>query len=54
MREQVLQAKKKDHRAELFDRAVKAGNEIQSANRKLLLRMRLCVVLFVPHIHTNY
>ncbi|KAF7986122.1 hypothetical protein HWV62_41567, partial [Athelia sp. TMB] len=37
----ILQAKTTDHRAELFDRAIKAGNEMQSANRKLLLRMRL-------------
>ena len=38
---QILKAKKKDHRAELFARAIKAGSDIQSANRKLLLRMRL-------------
>ncbi|KZP06077.1 hypothetical protein FIBSPDRAFT_331554 [Athelia psychrophila] len=37
----ILQAKTTDHRSELFDRAIKAGNEMQSANRKLLLRMRL-------------
>lgn len=38
---QILKAKKQDHRAELFTRAIKAGSDIQSANRKLLLRMRL-------------
>ncbi|EAU83783.2 G protein pathway suppressor 1 [Coprinopsis cinerea okayama7 len=37
----ILQAKKTDPRAELFARATKAGNDIQAANRKLLLRMRL-------------
>jgi len=37
----ILQAKKTDYRAELFARAIKAGREMQSANRKLLLRMRL-------------
>lgn len=40
---QILQATKTDHRAELFARAIKAGADIQSANRKLLLRMRLYV-----------
>jgi len=40
-RNKILQAKKTDHRAELFARAVKTGADIQSANRKLLLRMRL-------------
>ena len=38
---QILKAKKQDHRADLFSRAIKAGSDIQSANRKLLLRMRL-------------
>ncbi|KAF6745950.1 G protein pathway suppressor 1 [Ephemerocybe angulata] len=37
----ILQAKKTDYRADLFARAIKAGNDIQAANRKLLLRMRL-------------
>jgi len=37
----ILQAKKTDYRAELFARAMKAGREMQAANRKLLLRMRL-------------
>jgi COP9 signalosome complex subunit 1 len=37
----ILQAKKTDYRAELFARAIRTGAEIQSANRKLLLRMRL-------------
>lgn len=37
----ILQAKKTDHRAELFARAIKAGTDVQSTNRKLLLRMRL-------------
>jgi COP9 signalosome complex subunit 1 len=38
---QILKAKKVDHRAELFAHAMKAADEIQSTNRKLLLRMRL-------------
>ena len=38
---QILKVKKQDHRADLFARAIKAGSDIQSANRKLLLRMRL-------------
>ncbi|KAF8801237.1 PCI-domain-containing protein [Phlegmacium glaucopus] len=37
----ILQAKKTDYRAELFARAIKTGREMQAANRKLLLRMRL-------------
>ncbi|KAH6877424.1 G protein pathway suppressor 1 [Coprinopsis sp. MPI-PUGE-AT-0042] len=40
----ILQAKKTDQRAELFARAIKAGSEIQAANRKLLLRMKLHVL----------
>ena len=41
----ILKAKDLDHRAELFSRAIKAGADIQTANRKLLLRLRLCVLL---------
>ncbi|TDL27911.1 hypothetical protein BD410DRAFT_894056 [Rickenella mellea] len=37
----ILKAKSTDHRAELFARAVKAGTDMQAANRKLLLRMHL-------------
>ncbi|KAF9531186.1 26S proteasome subunit RPN7-domain-containing protein [Crepidotus variabilis] len=37
----ILLAKKTDYRAELFARAIKAGAEIESTNRKLLLRMKL-------------
>ncbi|KAK2463351.1 hypothetical protein APHAL10511_004662 [Amanita phalloides] len=37
----ILQAKQTDFRAELFARAIKAGKDMQAANRKLLLRMRL-------------
>lgn len=37
----ILKARKVDHRAELFARAIKTAAEIQSTNRKLLLRMRL-------------
>lgn len=40
---QILQVKRTDYRADLFARAIKAGKDMQSANRKLLLRMRLCV-----------
>jgi len=44
----ILKAKDLDHRAELFSRAIKAGADIQTANRKLLLRLRLCVFPFSP------
>ncbi|KIY73824.1 hypothetical protein CYLTODRAFT_416481 [Cylindrobasidium torrendii FP15055 ss-10] len=37
----VLQVKAVDHRTDLLSRATKAGAEIQNANRKLLLRMKL-------------
>ncbi|KAF8240594.1 hypothetical protein L208DRAFT_1449465 [Tricholoma matsutake] len=37
----ILHAKQTDYRAELFARAIKAGTDMQVANRKLLLRMRL-------------
>ncbi|KAF5325169.1 hypothetical protein D9619_010070 [Psilocybe cf. subviscida] len=37
----ILHAKKTDYRDELFARAIKAGEQIQATNRKLLLRMRL-------------
>jgi len=37
----ILKAKETDHRAALFARAVSTGAEIQAANRKLLLRMKL-------------
>ncbi|KAG9310109.1 26S proteasome subunit RPN7-domain-containing protein [Chiua virens] len=37
----ILKAKKTDHRAELFENAMKTASDIQSTNRKLLLRMRL-------------
>ncbi|KZT26058.1 G protein pathway suppressor 1 [Neolentinus lepideus HHB14362 ss-1] len=37
----ILKAKQMDSRAQLFAKALKAGSEMQSANRKLLLRMRL-------------
>ncbi|KAJ6590942.1 26S proteasome subunit RPN7-domain-containing protein [Mycena vulgaris] len=37
----ILYAKQTDYRAELFARAMKAGRDIQSTNRKVLLRMRL-------------
>ncbi|KAH9474510.1 COP9 signalosome complex subunit 1 [Psilocybe cubensis] len=37
----ILKAKKTDYRDELFARAIKAGTDMQAANRKLLLRMRL-------------
>ncbi|OJA14300.1 hypothetical protein AZE42_01567 [Rhizopogon vesiculosus] len=38
---EILKARKVDHRAELFAHAIKTADEIQSTNRKLLLRMRL-------------
>ncbi|EPQ50766.1 PCI-domain-containing protein [Gloeophyllum trabeum ATCC 11539] len=37
----ILKAKQVDPRAQLYAKALKAGSEMQSANRKLLLRMRL-------------
>ncbi|KAJ7829446.1 26S proteasome subunit RPN7-domain-containing protein [Mycena olivaceomarginata] len=37
----ILYARQTDHRAELFARAIKAARDIQSTNRKVLLRMRL-------------
>ena len=40
---QILKAKETDQRAQLFQRTLKSGNEMLSANRKLLLRMRLYV-----------
>jgi COP9 signalosome complex subunit 1 len=39
----VLKAKDVDPRTELFLRATTAGEEMQSATRRLLLRLRLCV-----------
>jgi hypothetical protein len=49
---QILHAKKTDYRADLFARTIKAGKEMQAANRKLLLRMRLCVfsILFCSEV----
>ena len=38
---QILKAKETDARSELFARALRSGKEMQAANRKLLLRMRL-------------
>lgn len=38
---QILKANIVDQRAALFSRAANAGVQIQSTNRKLLLRMRL-------------
>ena len=38
---QILKAKETDPRSELFARALRSGKEMQAANRKLLLRMRL-------------
>ncbi|KAF9452084.1 PCI-domain-containing protein [Macrolepiota fuliginosa MF-IS2] len=37
----ILYAKKTDYRGDLFARTIQAGNDILSANRKVLLRMRL-------------
>ncbi|CDO77396.1 hypothetical protein BN946_scf184857.g2, partial [Trametes cinnabarina] len=39
----ILKAKETDQRAALFAKAIKSGQEMQAANRKLLLRMRLYV-----------
>ncbi|KIY42962.1 PCI-domain-containing protein [Fistulina hepatica ATCC 64428] len=40
-RNKVLLAKKTDPRTELFERAIRAGDAIEEANRKLLFRMRV-------------
>ncbi|EKM56660.1 uncharacterized protein PHACADRAFT_253909 [Phanerochaete carnosa HHB-10118-sp] len=37
----ILRAQETDQRAELFARTMKAGQDMQSANRKLLLRLKL-------------
>ena len=42
---QILKAKETDQRAALFAKAIKNGQDMQAANRKLLLRMRLWVAL---------
>jgi hypothetical protein len=47
---QILHAKKTNYRDELFARTIKAGAEMQSANRKILLRMRLSV----PYSFTSF
>ena len=41
---QILKAKETDQRAALFAKAIKSGHNMQAANRKLLLRMRLYVL----------
>jgi COP9 signalosome complex subunit 1 len=38
---QILKAKKTDYRVDLFARAIKAGDDMRNANKKLLYRMRL-------------
>jgi len=40
----ILRAKDQDQRTAMFARAEEVGRNIQSSNRKLLLRIRLCVV----------
>ena len=37
----ILKAKETDQRAALFAKAIRSGEAMQAANRKLLLRMRL-------------
>ncbi|KAF8915348.1 G protein pathway suppressor 1 [Mucidula mucida] len=52
----ILQVKKVDHRTDLFARAMKAGIDMQNANRKLLLRMKLQqadLVIKPPKGHQN-
>lgn len=41
LRSQILKAKETDQRAALFAKAIRNGQDVQSTNRKLLLRMRL-------------
>jgi hypothetical protein len=54
---QVLKAKDVDPRAELFVRATTVGKEMQSATRKLLLRLRLLVYLHtfptIAHVYIS-
>ncbi|PFH47607.1 hypothetical protein AMATHDRAFT_67484 [Amanita thiersii Skay4041] len=55
----ILHAKQTDYRADLFARAMQAGKEIQIANRKMLLRMKLQqadLVVKPPkhHHHSQY
>ncbi|KAI0795680.1 26S proteasome subunit RPN7-domain-containing protein [Abortiporus biennis] len=40
-KDKILKAKETDQRTALFERALKAGQDMQSTNRKLLLRMKL-------------
>jgi COP9 signalosome complex subunit 1 len=51
---QILQAKKTDYRADLFARAIRAGTEMQNSNRKLLLRMRLCVAFVAINSQSSF
>lgn len=46
-RTKILQARGRDPRSAMFSNTVKTGIRIQEANRKLLLRMKLLVSLFV-------
>jgi COP9 signalosome complex subunit 1 len=51
--EKVLRAKDVDPRAELFVRATAVGKEMQSATRKLLLRLRLFVALSLSRARSS-
>ncbi|KIP03274.1 hypothetical protein PHLGIDRAFT_77841 [Phlebiopsis gigantea 11061_1 CR5-6] len=44
----ILRAQEVNQRAELYARTMKVGQDMQSANRKLLLRLRLYVSFFIP------
>lgn len=41
----ILRARSTNHRAQLYAHALKAGTDMQSATKKLLLRLQLCAHL---------
>lgn len=41
----ILRARSTNHRAQLYAHALKAGTDMQSATKKLLLRLQLCASL---------
>lgn len=53
MREQVLLANVVDARAELFQKALKAGTESEATARKLILRMKLWVAILFHPVDTD-
>jgi hypothetical protein len=43
----ILRARSTNHRAQLYAHALKAGTDMQSATKKLLLRLQLCARLVI-------